>query len=346
MNISDELKIKYLIEFLKENDAKIKEYEELEKEISMNNWLVEAYSEASYGSEYQNIFNREIAAIKNVLQKLNSRYIENHNEYEKKRVIRQSLSIKKFLAKRFSIKFTDADYNYIKVDDYGTAELKEPAKGGRDTNDLKKYPIPTRQNMELPKQPIASRYGMNYPTESTSDLSFEAQVPSLTSLAGAATRDFERRQYKSSNAIPISYSQQYDQEESSAFVPKKKSGSVSIPANRLSRQTVYLEQDVIENPAPPKPIEPRMVQKVQEQPVESQNHYSMPSIDEHDMLKHNIIDQNVEPDLGTIISVEDELSELFDDEIDEKSLYSVLNSDEKSHDKPSKDKQKKHKKEK
>jgi NAD/FAD-utilizing enzyme apparently involved in cell division len=114
MLISDQLKIKCLLDVLYQNNERIAVYEQIEKEIDINTWLMSAYTEASLTkNEFKDIFNRELSGIRMTLHRLKTQYNENKSDYEKRRLQRQNMAIKMLLEEKFDINLSKVINNFL-----------------------------------------------------------------------------------------------------------------------------------------------------------------------------------------------------------------------------------------
>lgn len=108
MQLDLETKWQSITEIIGQNEEQIAKYQELEHQIAMNKWLLEAYTSIATGNyEFKDIFNREISIARRNLQKLEINYNENKIEYEKKRLIKQNKGLEQFLIQYFGTSTPD-----------------------------------------------------------------------------------------------------------------------------------------------------------------------------------------------------------------------------------------------
>lgn len=114
MTFDDQLKIKCLLDILYQNNERIAVYEQLEKEIAVNTWLMSAYTEASMSrQEFKDIFNRELSGIRMSLHRLKTQYNDNKSDYEKRRLQLQNTAIKMLLEDKFNINLSKVINNFL-----------------------------------------------------------------------------------------------------------------------------------------------------------------------------------------------------------------------------------------
>ncbi len=235
MAISEQVKIKYLLDTLYQNNERIAVYEQLEKDMAINSWLMEAYTEASAGRpEFKDVFNRELSGIRLTLHRLKSQYLENKSEYEKKRLQRQNMAIKLFLEKRFDINLSNVitkfmskqhveeepqDKEMISVEKEVFTLIKETAREGKSLytllseeeleadngNHIPKYKAPIQEHIVETKQHKTTQNNADAEEKETSDYNEKEQVvpvtlaqPPVSIEKEVNSKEFQQQQQNSS----------------------------------------------------------------------------------------------------------------------------------------------------